>query len=411
MSGTGSKKWFSGIDQILLFLWVCALLWQLMPLAVHGQLVDPNQDMEAAIAAGSHYQPPMIIKNPGSTEAYSRGSRTGTGVPSIAVTKEGRIWAAWYSGNTPGLIIERCPNAYVVVATSGNGGQTWKEVLVIDPDGPGPLKAYDPLPWVDPDGRLWIIWHHTGRANAWAITTDDPESENPKWSEPRRITDGIMMNKPIILSTGEWLFPVVRRITGEVSSSIAMISADKGKTFHDRGDLRITYDVRPIEPMIVERMDGLLWMLIRTSYGIGESISKDRGVTWSPLTPSAIKHTTSRFFIGRLQSGNLLLVKNGPIDMRTEGPTQRCYMMAFISTDDGKTWSRGLLLDGRAPVSYPDVQQTDDGTIYVIWDFNRSRDQMILMTTFREDDILENNDIKMIEVFQRRKVVSQGGTR
>jgi predicted neuraminidase len=157
--------------------------------------------------------------------------------------------------------------------------------------------------------------------------------------------------------------------------------------------------------MIVERKDGSLWMLIRTKYGIGESISNDRGLTWTPVVPSKIQHPAARFFIYRLNSGNLLLVKHGPIDMRTG----RSHLMAFVSKNGGHSWSNGLLLDERPGVSYPDGQQTSDGTIHITYDYNRTTDQNILVTSFTEDDIKIGSDNKILEVFKRRLIVSRGG--
>ncbi len=52
-------------------------------------------------------------------------------------------------------------------------------------------------------------------------------------------------------------------------------------------------------------------------------------------------HPTSRFFVRRLKSGALLLVKHGPLDKRVK----REQLTAFVSDDDGKTWQGGLLLD------------------------------------------------------------------
>ena len=63
-------------------------------------------------------------------------------------------------------------------------------------------------------------------------------------------------------------------------------------------------------------------------------------------------------------------------------------MTAYLSTDDGQTWSHGLLLDDRALVSYPDGVQAPDGTIRIIYDWNRHTDAEILMARFREDDVL-----------------------
>jgi hypothetical protein len=146
-------------------------------------------------------------------------------------------------------------------------------------------------------------------------------------------------------------------------------------------------------------------MLVRTQYGIGESVSADNGQNWSPLFPSKIRHPTARFFIRRLNSGNLLLVKHGPVDKRTD----RSQLMAFISKDNGVSWSGGLLLDERSGVSYPDGQQMEDGTIYIIYDFNRTADQQILMASFREEDVISGNTGSASVIL--RMPVSRGGAK
>jgi hypothetical protein len=138
------------------------------------------------------------------------------------------------------------------------------------------------------------------------------------------------------------------------------------------------------EHMLIERGDGTLWLLARTMFGIGESFSQDYGRTWSAGRQSWIPHVpTARFFIRRLASGNLLLVKHSPPDGRT-----RSHLTAYLSEDDGRTWQGGLLLDDRSGVSYPDGTQAGDGTIYVIYDFARHGEKQILMATFTEADVL-----------------------
>ncbi len=372
--------------------------------------------------------PPKLIPNPSATEAYSRTNRTCTGVPSMTVTPGGRLWVAWYSGTTPGAKIESCPNAYVVVSTSGDGGKTWKEVLDIDPDAGGPLKSMDPRPWIDPQGRLWIIWHVTINEvsyryqfkKVWAITADDSEKENPSWTPPRHIANGVMLNKPVVLANGDWLFAAHDRKTVDVGLLKSIVSDDEGQSFKVRGQVEVSDHLHAIEPMAVERKDGSVWMLTRTGnagaenldtpQGIYESVSTDRGATWSPPRPSAIKHTASRFYIGRLQSGNLLLLKHSGIDVDLASVKKhRRELTAFISQDDGRSWSKGLIFDERAGCSYPDAQQSPDGTIYVTWDFNRSKDQEILLTTFREEDVLAGSDTALARVKANRRLVSKGG--
>ncbi len=360
--------------------------------------------------------PPKIIKNPSSEKQYSPESRKFSGIPSLSVSPEGRMWAVWYAGITPGEDL----NNYVVVATSGDRGETWKEVLVIDPDGPGPVRAFDPEVWIDSNGKLWIFWAQVAvksggiwslvtegsLVGVWAIKIENPETNDPKWNTPTRLTDGVMMCKPIILSTGEWALPV-STWKMEKGSARMVVSTDEGTSWNVRGGASVADSVRSFdEHMIVERKNGSLWMLIRTKYGIGESISNDRGFTWTPVVPSRIQHPASRLFIYRLNSGNLLLVKHGPIDMRTG----RSHLMAFVSRDDGYSWSNGLLLDERPGVSYPDGQQAEDGSIHIIYDYNRTKDQMILKTCFTEDDVLgKDYDSRIIHVFNQRKIISTGG--
>ncbi|EDL57862.1 sialidase family protein [Gimesia maris] len=339
---------------------------------------------------------PPINTSPG--KEYADDTRMFQGIPGLSRAANGRLWALWYAGGTGEGELN-----YVVLVTSGDDGKTWSgPKLVIDP--PGPVRAYDPAIWHDPSGRMWVFWAQSyrwwdGRSGVWAVTTDDSDQENPKWTEPRRLCNGIMMNKPTVLSNGDWLLPVAiwkqpakesiehRFDLPEERGGNIFISKDQGKTFQLLGQTDVperTFD----EHMIVERKDNSLWTLVRTRYGIGESISADGGKTWSKGKASDIPHVNARFFIRRLKSGNLLMVRHNPADKKS-----RRDLTAFLSQDDGKTWQGGLLLDERSGVSYPDGVQSDDGTIYIIYDFARTRDKKILMATFTEEDVLAGKPV------------------
>jgi hypothetical protein len=333
-----------------------------------------------------YMDPPKVLENPGLE--YSNQARAFQGIPSLAISPNGRMWATWYASKTPG----EDANNYVVVATSGDSGKTWTETHVIDPDGDGPVRAFDPELWLDPDGRLWSFWAQAidkeGTVfGVWTRTTDNPNVAKPQWSQPKRLCDGIMMCKPTVLSSGEWLLPVSTWAKTDSSAKV-MVSSDHGLTWKLRGSCHIPKNVRTFdEHMIVERDDNSLWMLVRTLYGIGESVSTDRGKTWQVVTPSAIQHPSARFFIRKLMSGNFLLVKHGPIHEQTG----RSHLYAYLSKDGGKTWDGGLLLDERERVSYPDGQQTPDGRIFIIYDFARRDDREILFASFEEKDVLSGD--------------------
>ncbi|NNJ24288.1 serine hydrolase [Alienimonas chondri] len=357
-------------------------------------LQSPAPPQEAFLAPPAHVGPPQA--------AHALKSRKFQGIPSLAVAPGGRLWANWYAGPTPG----EDQNNYVVVSTSDDDGASWREALVIDPDGPGPVRAYDPELWLAPNGRLYIFWaqaegHNGTVAGVWCVQTDEPDAARPTWSAPRRVADGIMMCKPVVLSSGEWVLPASTWRATDASARM-IVSTDQGETWSLRGACNVPKEVRSFdEHMFVERADGSLWMLVRTNYGIGESVSTDRGATWPDLTPSQIAHPSARFFIRRLASGKLLLVKHGPIAERTG----RSHLTAFLSDDDGATWTGGLLLDERNGVSYPDGQQTDDGRIHLIYDYSRTGARQILMATFREEDVAAGEAVS--DAVELRRVVSE----
>ena len=356
----------------------------------------------APAAEFASLQPPRHVGPPQPEQAAT--NRAFSGIPSIAVAPGGRLWATWYAGVTP----DEDRNNYVVLSTSGDGGATWQEVLTVDPDGGGQVRAFDPELWMSPDGRLFFFWAQMekGRRDTehgvWCIETAAPDTARPAWSQPRRIGDGVMMCKPIVLSSGEWVLPISRWKDHDESAQ-CVVSADAGKTWTRRGACHVPADVRQFdEHMFVERKDGSLWLLARTTYGIGESVSTDRGKTWPDLKPSGILHTPSRFFISRLASGNLLLVKHGPLDTRTS----RSHLTAYLSADDGRTWTGGLMLDERLGVSYPDGQQSPDGLIRIIYDYNRVTDRNILLAKFREEDVAARKDVS--GDVKLRELVSKG---
>ncbi len=384
-------------------------------------LKKPLTYAEALQQAG---EPVEINFAPGAE--YGDDKRLFQGIASVERAPGGRLWAVWYSGGQG----ESCLN-YSVLATSADGGESWSgPVLVIDP--PGSVRAAEPNVWLDPNGKLWLFWNqshtlHDGRWGVWAISTDNPDAERPSWSKPKRMADGMMWNKPLVLSTGEWLYPVshpiskmignekrmmpkylqcglLEKMTAEEIAAIdrnhgafVYVSEDGGQTITPRGAARTPMDsCTHNEHMIIERRDGSLWMLLRTSYGIGCSSSNDRGATWSPVVESGLWHPASRFYLRTLLSGNVVLVKHGPNTAPashdgTKKPA-RVDLTAWLSRDDGKTWEGGLLLEDRG-CSYPDGTQMPDGTIHVVYDRGRRTDKLILMATFTEEDILAGKPV------------------
>lgn len=348
---------------------------------------------------------PLINTQPG--PEYDDSVRVGNMILGIDRTPKGRLWAAWVGNGDS-------PNGFFMLATSDDNGKSWsKPRVVIDPTDPPGVPQRRALVgnlWTDPLGRLWCFFDQSlgyfdGRCGDWYIRCDNPDDTEPVWTEPVRFADGCTLNKPTVLSNGDWLLPVSLWTRDRIGPSIlkdahrdldpirmanVFVSTDQGSSWTRRGGVAFPGSAFD-EHMIVERRDGTLWMLARTKDGISESVSADFGVTWSSPQPSAIQNVSARFFIRRLESGKLLLVKNGPINTRLP---RRSNLKAFLSDDDGKTWGKDLLLDDRSEVSYPDGFQAPDGTIHILYDWNRHTDAEILLTKFTEADFDSQTAVK-----------------
>ncbi len=357
------------------------LKFRKLVLLIQGEGVEVlNYDPLAEVDART--EPPVIITDPGAE--FQDEARPGAMIIGMDHTPKGRIWGCW-----TGTGDKR--DGYFILATSDDGGESWsKPRLVVgaaDPSGKRTRAALVGNLWTDPLGRMWLFFDQTvvgasSPTGNWYIRCDHPDAETPEWTEPEYIAPGRTLNKPTVLKNGDWLLPVSHWAE---KTAWLYASTDQGKTWKPRGNVKFPgwqYD----EHMVIELRDGRLWMLARTSGQPHECFSTDQGVTWSEPEPAAtIQNVSSRFFLRRLASGRILLVKNGPT---TERLKARSHMSAFLSDDEGKTWKGGLLLDERSAVSYPDGFEGPDGLIHMLYDWNRHTDAEILMAKFREEDIL-----------------------
>ena len=339
---------------------------------------------------------PSVIMNPGAE--FQDEARTGAMIIGMDRTPKGRIWGCWTGTGDK-------YDGYLLLATSDDDGAAWsKPRLAVGARTKPEQKLYGAVVgnlWSDQKGRLWLFFdQHFGdpqkRITNWFIRCDDPDAAEPKWSEPVRFAEGCTLNKPTVLKTGDWLLPV-----SDWAKKTARVfaSTDEGASWKERGSLQFP-DWEFDEHMSVELRDGRLWMLARTKGQPFESFSSDQGRTWSePRQAATVQNPNTRFFLRRLQSGRILLVKNGSPAERLKS---RTHLTAYLSEDDGQTWKGGLLLDERNAVSYPDGFESPDGLIHILYDWNRHTDAEILLAKFREEDVLAgkivSKDAKLLQL-------------
>lgn len=355
----------------------------------------------------------MLITDKKELERFSDGRRVWQGIPGIEHTKEGRTFITFYSGATG----ETYGN-YVLLYRSDDE-KNFELVAAIEKTGK--FRCFDPVIWIDPLGRLWIVWNVMPGEEVYGVICDNPNADTLKWGEEFYIGRGIMMNKPTVLSSGEWLFPIAiwpsdvhekLRASGlkdtDEPKSYVYKTSDNGKSFTCIGGSAVK-DRRCDEHMVLELKNGVLAMYVRTRYGIAVSYSYDRGVTWSRGEDSGLKGPCSRFYIGRLESGRVLLINHVNF-------TGRNNLTALLSDDEGKTFPYSVMLDERSGISYPDVSETD-GNIYVVYDRERGNRgtleeaykaaREILVAKITEEDII--NGALISEDSYLKRVVSKLG--
>ncbi len=341
------------------------------------------------------------------SEKYDKDIRTFQGCPTLAVTNGGRIYLGWYAGGTGEPHMEN----YNLLIYSDDHGVTWSKPLIVIPSSyENRVHALDIQLFTDPSGALHLAWVQNNtdecrgeipephdyqpvvvrdgwvfpdmQHSEWEIVCRNPDADEPEFSEPRFLFHGFLRCKPTFLKNGSWIYCAYDQLTDRYGY---YISRDCGKTFtHYAGAKKIPtwFD----ETMAYQLEDGRVRMLARTSLGeLAEAVSADNGETWGPSALSGIVCADTRFFVKKLPSGRVLLITN---DHRTE----RRNMTLLLSEDDGKTWKYKKCIDTRSELSYPDADLSGED-IYLSYDRGRITEREILFCRFREQDIIENNEI------------------
>jgi len=311
----------------------------------------------------------------------------------VAATRGGRIWRTWTAG-------EDGPLGITLGAWSDDGGKTWTSPrLIVDPHFGTegwmkgvPLMRYILFSslWTDPDGILHLFVTQltamqNGRGTTWEFVCKNPDADSPVWSKARYIWHCFTHNPLTVLKDGTWVMPVApennpNNLWPALKSCYGggvLLSKDKGLTWTPGGFVRPKGTNHWCEQTVVEKRDGTLWAVLRTGNGPQETFSIDGGRSWSELRPCAwFRNPVARHVFQKLSNGTILLVKNGDDRLHFDNNyglsgNGRNKLKAYFSTDDGESWSDPIELDLRDGVAYPAACELPDGSVYVTWEHDR----------------------------------------
>lgn len=229
-------------------------------------------------------------------------------------------------------------------------------------------------------------WGKGGEAEAarWIIpvcvsrSTDDGKT----WSEPLMIQQGWCgAIRSLIQLTSGRLVLVAQRVIPWRHVTLTYVSDDQGKTWKagnlldietkDGGDHGGT-----MEGTVIELTDGRVYMLIRTTRGwFWEAYSLDGGQNWESPAQSKIRASTCCGQLARLASGRLALLWNHPTEENPRDMRSREELSLVFSHDDGKTWTKPMVLSKRpllpgepyhaARQSYPYLYERSPGQFWI----------------------------------------------
>ena len=434
------------VHQAATALMACGFIASLLPnfaAALYAQTVEPasvlgdtrmpsREDVSQTFPYGvTGKTPPSLIKiNYEGQPPYHKhriNLRIFQGCPQVEISAGGRLWATWFGSN---IQAERAPfhkDQFSVISTSADDGKTWKEVYVFDPSELLGGGASDPMLWKDPKGNVHFIGLRNidfkGKdefaSSAWEFTMLDPENERTAWSTPRLLGNkNISVMKPLAFPDGTIMRSMDDfKLVGKPDKvRIRFLKEDvDGKPIFV-SEFPVDNDAVFAEQMPIIRKDGSLFTFYRARKGQKFAESFDGGKTWKLGGYYAMQFSiNTKCILKTLPSGRVLLVAND-VQMKEENgkteyyftdengkerelkkhETARTRMTAYLSDDDGKTFTHKMLLCDEGQISYPSATLSKDGTIYIVYDQGRGviGQHTIFLSKVTEEDILAGKLVK-----------------
>ncbi len=327
-------------------------------------------------AAGPPAQTKVFISGQGGYDTYR--------IPALLLTQKGTL-LAFCEGRKDSQ--SDAGNIDLLLRRSLDNGQTWEPVQVLVDDGGN--TCGNPCPILDrrTGAIVLLITKNNGSEDeaqimrgtaaprtAWLTISRD---DGLTWSTPADIS--AQARKPewrwyatgpchgIQLASGRLMAPCDHS-TGpkpdEIHSHV-IVSEDGGASWKIGGVL----DGRTDECSVVELADGSIYMNMRSNRGQhcrAYAISRDEGMTWSPVADDAsLIEPVCQGSVLRLSSektgGQNSVLFSNPASKRRENMTVR------MSLDECKTWTAGRPL-WAGPAAYSDLAVCNDGQIGCLYE-------------------------------------------
>lgn len=281
----------------------------------------------------------------------------------IVETRPGAHLAAWFGGDAEGR-----PNVAIWGARLENGRWSVPFELVREPE----IATYNPVLFYSKDGTLWLYYKFGPHPSRWTAGRISSRDHGKTWTPPEHLPAGIygpIKNKPLVLRDGT-IVSGTSVESHKAWTSWVERSTDNAKTWTKHGPIEYPGDVyASIQPAIVPLGDGRLRMFVRTTDHIGrvaKADSRDGGRTWTPLTLTELPNPNSGIDAVALRDGRIVLAYNHTNSGRSP--------LNLAVSADGERWKMFLAVESQpGEFSYPSLIQSRDGSVELVYTWNRKR--------------------------------------
>ena len=261
---------------------------------------------------------------------------------------------------------------------SKEGGRSWSAKLILQENLGFDNVKHPNLIRLD-SGEILFTYTQRHMANRnLSICLRRSHDECETWSEPQKISpdEGLhFTNADHIMrhSSGRIIQPAHSGAfygKGDHWQAHCFYSDDEGQTWQQSRKKADLPERGAEEPAVIERKDGSLLAILRTSLGkLYRSTSVDRGETWSDPVSTGLDSPSVATCMKRIPStGDLLLIWNNsvPYALRREGSAELHYprnpLSCAVSSDDGETWRNIKDIENRKGYgnAYPSVTFVGD---------------------------------------------------
>ncbi|MHA6689067.1 sialidase family protein [Devosia sp. A449] len=353
---------------------------------------------QTSVNADGHIRP--VIGDPTREEAFLPTHVAQAHASFLLALNNGDMACTWFAGTEEGK-----PDVSIYFTRLPAGAAAWTPEIKVSDD---PERSeQNPVLFETPAGELWLLYTAQEFGNQDTaivrrrISRDGGQSWGPievLFGEPGTfIRQGVL-----VLSSGEWILPIFHCLPvpgetwhGQNDVSAVMISTDQGQNWTEHA---VPDSKGAVHMNVVERRDGSLFALYRSRYAdnIMESVSTDKGHTWSKPVATSLPNNNSSIQCCTLADGTLALVFNNIAAtpaVRAEAGNEpiwgvpRTPLSIALSLDEGKTWShiRDIEVAPTPPpelnldkpdrrareLSYPTVTGDAEGRINVAFTYYR----------------------------------------